>query len=454
MQKEKTKRMGTAPEWGLLIKLSVPAVIGLSVQALYNVVDSVFVAHYSTEALSALTLCFPVQLVLISLAVGLEVGGNSLISRLLGANRLTRANEAAEHLLGLIFIFGVVSALAGAFFSRELIAIFSNDPQLLVLGEEYLRIILLGSVTVYIPMVLCGVLRAEGNAIVPMVTMILGGLLNIALDPWFIYGGWGLAPMGVAGAAWATVLARTVSSLFVIFVLLRGNNQISVKKFHLAFDYRLILEIFKVGFPITMVEFLGSVMMAGANKVVGVFGINALAALGIYFRLHLFVLLPVLGIGQGLMPIVGYNYGHRQMSRVKNTIRHGLVLGSLVCVFGFVLFFGFPELLLALFGAEGELLQIGISVLRISSLGFPLLGVSVILSLSFQGFGVGYPPLVESLIRQIVVLLPAMWFLGNMYGLSGIWYAIPLSEVFSFLIIVGFTIVLMPKLFAKQEALN
>ncbi len=454
MQKERTKMLGTAPEMRLLIKLSVPAVIGLFVQALYNVVDSVFIAHYSTEALSALTLCFPVQLVIISLAVGIEVGGNSLISRLLGANRLLRANEAAEHLLGLIFIFGILSALVGFFFSRDLIALFSNDPRLLDVGASYLKIILLGSVTVYIPMVLCGILRAEGNSIIPMVTMVLGGVLNIALDPWFIFGGWGLAPMGVEGAAWATVLARVVSSLFVIFVLLFGNNQIAVKRFHLAFDYRLIFEIFKVGFPIAMVEFLGSVMMAVANKLVGVFGINALAALGIYFRMHLFILLPVLGIGQGLMPIVGYNFGHQKMTRVKNTIKHGLVLGSLLCFLGFIFFFCFPELLLSLFGAEGELREIGISVLKIASLGFPLLGVSVIGSISFQGFGVGYPPFIESLIRQIVVLLPAMWILGKLYGLPWLWYSIPLSELFSFLIIVAFMVVLLPKLMAQKEPVS
>jgi len=451
VQKERTKRLGTAPEWSLLIKLSMPAVLGLLVQALYNVVDSVFVAHYSTQALAALTICFPIQLVIIALAVGLEVGGNSLISRLLGANRLTKANEAAEHLLGLIFIFGLLSSLAGAFFSKELILLFSNDPQMIAWGEPYLRIILLGSVTVYTPMVLCGILRAEGNAHIPMITMILGGVLNIALDPWFIFGGWGLAPMGVEGAAWATVLARTISSAFVLAVLLFGNNQIAVKRFHFSFDYYLIREIFRVGFPIAMVELLGSVMMAGANKVVGVFGINALAALGIYFRLHLFILLPVFGIGQGLMPIVGYNFGHHKMLRVKRTIKYGMILGTVICMLGFILFFFFPRLLLLMFGAEGELMEIGVDVLKIASLGFPMLGVSVIGGISFQGFGIGYPPFVESLIRQIVVLLPAMWIFGEIYGLEGLWYAIPLSEVFSFVVIVIFMAVLFPRFFDQEK---
>ncbi len=446
--------MGTAPEFGLLVKLSIPAVLGLLVQALYSVVDSLFVAHYSIQALAALTICFPIQLVIIALAVGLEVGGNSLISRLLGAGRLNKANQAAEHLLGLIFIFALLSSLAGVFFSRELISIFSSDPQMIAWGEPYLRIILLGSVTVYIPMVLCGILRAEGNALIPMITMIMGGVLNIILDPWFIFDGWGIAAMGVEGAAWATVLARIISSGFVLAVLLFGKNQISVKRFHLAFDYRLIWEIFKVGFPIAMVELLGSVMMAGANKIVGFFGVNALAALGIYFRLHLFILLPVLGIAQGMMPIVGYNFGCGNFSRVKKTIQHGMVLGSLICLFGFGLFFGFPGLLMAMFGAEGELMEIGVSVLRIASLGFPLLGVSVIGGVSFQGLGVGYPTFVESLIRQIVVLLPAMWFLGNYYGLAGVWYSIPLSELFSFLIIVGFLLVLLPKYFHAENTLG
>ena len=352
--------------------------------------------------------------------------------------------------MGVIVVFGVLSALVGTYFSKDLIAIFSDDPALLVAGESYLRIVLAGSIVVYAPMVLCGILRAEGNAVAPMVTMILGGLLNIVLDPWFIFGGWGIGAMGVVGAAWATVLARIASSLFVLLVLLFGNNQIAIRRFHLSFDYRLIFEIFKIGLPIAMIELFGSVMMAGANKIVGNFGLDALAALGIYFRLHLFILLPVIGIGQGLMPIVGYNFGHQKTSRVKNTIRHGLVLGTGFCLVGFVLFFAFPGLLLAMFGAKGELLEIGKTVLRIASLGFPLVGVSVIGSISFQGFGVGYPPFVESLIRQIVVMLPAMWILGELYGLPWLWYSIPLSELFSFAVIASFLLFLLPKLLAKK----
>ena len=297
-------------------------------------------------------------MVIISIAVGLEVGGNSLISRLLGRNELVRANEAAEHLLGLIVIFGLLTSLVGFFFSESLVAIFTDDPQLLAVGESYIRIILINSVFVYAPMVLCGVLRAEGNALIPMITMTLGGLLNIILDPWFIFGGWGLNPMGVEGAAWATVLARVFSAVFVLLALLKGDNQISVKRFHFAFDYHLIAEIFKVGVPVSTVEMLGSVMMAGASRIVGAYGINALAVLGIYFRLHLFVILPIFGIGQGVMPIVGYNFGLKAVHRVKKTIFSGMALGTVICMIGFVLFYWFPEWLLLLFGAKGELFSL------------------------------------------------------------------------------------------------
>ena len=451
-QKERTKRLGTDNEFGLLIKLSVPAVIGLFIQALYNVVDSIFVAHYSTVGLSALTICFPVQMVIISIAVGLEVGGNSLISRLLGRNELIRANEAAEHLLGLIVIFGLLTSVVGFFFSGSLVSIFTDDAQLLAVGESYIRIILINSVFVYAPMVLCGILRAEGNAFIPMVTMVMGGLLNIVLDPWFIFGGWGLSPMGVEGAAWATVLARVISTAFVLVALLKGDNQISIKRFHFAFDYRLILDIFKVGFPVSMVEMLGSVMMAGASRIVGAYGINALAVLGIYFRLHLFVILPIFGIGQGVMPIVGYNFGRKQVHRVKKTIFSGMALGTVICMVGFALFYWFPEWLLLLFGAKGELFSLGIKVLKITSWSFPLVGICIIGGVSFQGFGIGYLAFIESIIRQILVLLPAMWLFSEWYGFEGLWYSFPLSEIASFLVILVFYIFLFPRVLKKVES--
>ncbi len=451
-QKERTKRLGTDNEFGLLIKLSVPAVIGLFIQALYNVVDSIFVAHYSTVGLSALTICFPVQMVIISIAVGLEVGGNSLISRLLGRNELIRANEAAEHLLGLIVIFGLLTSVVGFFFSGSLVSIFTDDAQLLAVGESYIRIILINSVFVYAPMVLCGILRAEGNAFIPMITMVMGGLLNIVLDPWFIFGGWGLSPMGVEGAAWATVLARVISTAFVLVALLKGDNQISIKRFHFAFDYRLILDIFKVGFPVSMVEMLGSVMMAGASRIVGAYGINALAVLGIYFRLHLFVILPIFGIGQGVMPIVGYNFGRKQVHRVKKTIFSGMALGTVICMVGFALFYWFPEWLLLLFGAKGELFSLGIKVLKITSWSFPLVGICIIGGVSFQGFGIGYLAFIESIIRQILVLLPVMWLFSEWYGFEGLWYSFPLSEIASFLVILVFYIFLFPRVLKKVES--
>ena len=262
MQGEKTARLGTAPEFGLLMKLSVPAMMGMLVQATYSVVDSIFVGHFSELALSALSLCFPIQMMVMVVAMGIGVGSSSLISRTLGRKENDKANNVALHSFSLIFAFGLLTTVFGGFGTRFILRLFVSDPELLLLSENYLRIIFYGSFFVYLPMVLNNILRAEGNTLVPMLTMFLGAFINIGLDPLLIYGVWFFPTMGVKGAALATVISRVFNSLFILGVLLFGKNQISFKLKFFSFDSKIYKDIFSVGAPVALMQLFGSITIA------------------------------------------------------------------------------------------------------------------------------------------------------------------------------------------------
>jgi putative MATE family efflux protein len=421
--------MGTEPILPLLFKLAVPSILSMFIQSMYNVVDSIFVARLSEDALAALSLAFPIQMAQIAVAVGTGVGASSLISRSLGRGNRQDAEKAASHVLLLAIVYGAISAFIGVFLSEQLIGIFTDDPLLIDYGTRYIWIILVGAMAMYIPMIANSILRGEGNTFIPMVTMLIGAIMNIILDPLFIFG-YGVFPrMEIEGAAVATVLSRIISGSFIVYMLFKGENQVKVSFRNFEFDFSVIKDIYQVGFPAVLMQVLASVMVGGLNTILDGYSSTAIAAMGIYFRLQSFVFMPVFGLNQGYLPIVGYNFGYNNSKRVKEAMKAGFLTGFAFTLLGFVIFQLFPKQLILLFGDSPELLEIGVKALRTISLAFPVIGPAIVGGTTFQAVGKGMPSLILSFSRQILILLPLAFLLGRIGGLDLIWYAFPIAEL-------------------------
>ncbi|GAB6098401.1 MATE family efflux transporter [Halanaerocella petrolearia] len=432
---KKSDRLGKEPILPLLFKLATPGIIGMMINALYNVVDTIYIGRLSTDALSALSLSFPIQMILIAIGAGTGIGTNSLISRLLGKGEHHKANNTAEHVFLIAIIYSLVTAIIGGFFGDNLIGIFTNDSQLIALGSRYIRIIMMGSVAVFVPIIFNNILRGEGNTFVPMLTMLIGAVTNIVLDPFLIFGIGFFPKLGVEGAAFATVFARGLSGLFIALVILSDQNQIQLKLEEFDFDLQIIKEIYQVGFPAMVMRGLASIMIAGMNKIVGSYSTTAVAVVGVYFRLQAFVILPIFGLSQGFMPLVGYNYGHNNPDRMKKTITYGVLITFLFSLIGFTAFQLFPKELIKLFNKDPELIAIGTSALKRISIAYLIMGINVIGSTIFQSIGRGFPSLFLSFLRQILILLPTMYLLGKIYDLSTLWFAFPIAEGITFILL-------------------
>ncbi|MCC5909466.1 MAG: MATE family efflux transporter [Clostridiaceae bacterium] len=432
-QMQNNDKLATEPILPLLFKLSIPGIVSMSVQAFYNVVDSLFVARVSENALAALSIAFPVFILLIAISVGTGIGTSSLISRLLGQGKEDRAVIAAEHVLLIGSMYGIVMGIIGIFLSDNLVAIFSNTPEIIAYGSQYIRIILIGSFSLFLSIIASDILRGQGNTFYPMMAMLIGAITNIILDPFLIFGIGPFPRMEVMGAAIATVFSQTLSCIFILFILFRGKNRVQPRFKNFVFDKDIVKSIYRVGLPSMVMQFLGSFMLSGINLIVGSMSEVAIAATGIYFRLQSFVFMPVFGLNQGYIPIIGYNYGNKNIKRVKETLKYGILAGFTFTFLGFLSFQLFPHQLMALFAASDELLEIGTQALKTISIGFPIIGPAIIGATTFQAIGKGMPSLALSFLRQIVLLLPLAYILGSMVGLHGVWYAFPISEVIAFI---------------------
>lgn len=447
----KSDRLGTEPIVPLLLKLSIPSIFGMFIQALYNVVDSIYIGHLSKEALSALSLAFPIQMVLIAIGVGTGTGTSSLISRLLGEKRRFKANNAAENAVFLAVIYGIAVGIVGVFFSHTLIKIFTDNLILIDLGKRYIRIILIGSIAMFFPIIANNILRGEGNTFVPMLAMLIGAIINIVLDPFLIFGIGFFPRLGVEGAAYATVFARLLSGIFIAYILFSDKNELKLNMKDFKFNYQIVKEIYRVGLPAMSMQILASVMVAGVNKIVVNYNVVAVAVVGIYFRLQSFFFMPVFGLNQGYIPIIGYNYGHKNPLRIKNTMKYGMLIGFLFTTAGLIIFQLFPEELIRLFNQNPELVKTGIVALKRISLAFPIIGPAIVGSTTFQAVGKGLPSLTLSFLRQFIFLLPVMYLLGKYYGLSASWFAFPISELAAAILMVFWLSSTMKRLLAKLE---
>ncbi len=447
----KSARMGEEPILKLLFKLSAPAIAGMIIQALYNIVDSIYVGRLSTDALSALSISFPVQMFLIAVGVGTGVGTSSLISRLLGKGDKCRANNVAEHVFFIAIIYGILGGLLGIFFSENIIRLFTDDPVLIDLGYQYINIILTGSIAIFIPATFNYILRGEGNTFVPMLTMIIGAVLNMIIDPFLIFGLGPFPQLGVAGAAYATVFSRIIGGIFIIFVLFSDKNELTLSLEDFEFDFQIIKEIYNIGIPAMANRLLFSVSIVFINLILGAFNSTAIAVMGLIFRMQSFFLMMVFGLTQGYLPIVGYNFGHNNPERMKKTILVGNAAALSFGVIGFIVFQLFPGAIIKLFNSDPKLLNIGVGALRRVSLSYFFMVLNIIGVATFQAVGKGMPSFAITFLRQAILLVPGMYLLGEFFGLDAVWLSFPIAESVSFVIMIFWLIVSIKKSMSRMR---
>lgn len=437
-------KMGTVSVFHLIVSMSVPAMLSMMVQALYNVVDSFFVAKVSENALTAVSLAFPVQTLLIAFAVGTSVGINSLVSRRLGERKQEEADSAATHGILLGVFNWIIFALIGLLFSETFFRSFTANEEIVTMGTQYMSIVCIVSIGVFVEINIEKTLQATGNMIYPMLSQLLGAVTNIILDPIFIFGLLGVPKMGVAGAAIATVIGQIFAMLFLIYIIAKKEHQVKISFQHFKIDFQIIRNIYSVGFPAIIMQAIGSVMVVGMNAILIGFTATAVALFGVYFKLQSFIFMPVFGLTQGVMPIIGYNFGARKRARLLSAVEIGSVIAVVIMAIGTALFWMVPDRLLSIFNASESMLAIGIPALRTISICFVPAALGIMFSTLFQAVGNGFKSLIISVLRQLVVLLPAAFFLSKL-GLSSVWYAFPIAEVVSLIASILFFVQLYKK---------
>lgn len=424
-------KMGEMPIGKLIINMSWPAILSMLIQAFYNVVDSFFVSQIGEEALAAVTYIFPVQMLMISVAVGTGVGINSLISRRLGAQRFEEADMAASHGYRLSFFNWLLFLLVGIFLSRPIMEVMSDTPYIVDNGTTYMQIICICSLFIMVQISAEKILQATGNMMLPMICSLVGAITNIILDPLLIFGIGPFPEMGVTGAAVATVIGQLFSMILGQILLFKGKHSVKVRLWGWKFDKNIVKDIYAVGAPAILMQSIGSVMQFGMNYILGSINETAVAVLGVYGRLQSFIFMPVFGINQGVLPIMGYNYGAKNRKRLMETFRKGFLIAFVIMSIGLVIFQLFPGQLLSIFNSQNSqsMYDIGIPALRAISICFLPASFGIMASSIFQAIGHGFMSLWGSLLRQLVGVLPLAWILATISGLELVWYSFPLAEI-------------------------
>lgn len=432
-------RMGTAKMLPLIFSMALPAMFSMLVQALYNIVDSYFVSEVSQKALAAVSLAFPIQNLLIAFGVGTSVGVTSLISRRLGQGRYEEACSAASHGILLGLATSLAFAVYGGFFTRPFFQMFESDPEIVQMGVEYISVCCVFSFGSFVVMMLEKILQATGNMFWPMIFQLVGALINICLDPVFIFGWFGLPAMGVTGAAIATVGGQILSMVFAVVVIVLRPHAIRISFKGFRPSWETIKNIYAVGLPAIVMQAIGTAMTMAMNAILSGFSTAAYTVFGLYFKLQSFVFMPVFGLTQGLLPIMGYNYGAKNKKRLLSALCQGCGIALVIMTAGMLGFLLLPDKLLGIFNASPELLEIGVPALRIICTCFLFAALGIVSSTLFQAVGRGTYSLVVSLMRQLVVLVPAAWVLAQLTGQVGaVWWAFPVAEIFSLAASLGF----------------
>ena len=433
MQKE--NKMGVMPIKKLIITMSLPMMISMMVQALYNVVDSIFVSQINEEALTAVTLAFPMQNLMIALASGTGVGVNALLSRSLGEKRYERSNGAANASILLTVFNYIIFLIIGIFFAGHFIASQTQNPLIREYGTTYLSIICCLSIGIFFQVSFERLLQSTGRTIFSMVSQATGAIINIIFDPIFIFGIGPFPAMGVAGAAYATVMGQVIACFIGLYCNLHYNHDIKLSLTSILHpELEVIKEIYYVGIPSILMMSIGSAMTYMMNRILEGFSSTATAVFGVYFKLQSFFFMPVFGLNNGLIPVLAYNYGAKRKSRIMEALKFAIVLAVSIMVIGTITFLAIPQVLLGMFAASDDMLRMGIPALRIISLSFPLAGLCIAMGSIFQAFSRSIYSLAISVGRQLVVLIPVAWLLSKTGSLDLVWCAFPIAELSSLLL--------------------
>lgn len=428
----KENKMGVMPVGKLLFTMSLPIMISMLVQALYNVVDSMFVARVSENALTALSIAFPIQNLMIAVSVGLGVGLNAVVSRALGAKDTKGVNRAATNGIMLMFICGLLFMLGGATLVRPYFEMQTDIEEIVTSGIDYTSIVMMGSMGVFMQILFERLLQSTGRTMLTMFSQGIGAIINIIFDPIFIFGYFGFPKMGVAGAAYATVLGQWIAALLGLILNIRMNPEVSINMKGFRPHGATIRLILSIGIPSVVMQSIGSVMTFLMNQILIAFSSTAVAVFGVYFKLQSFVFMPVFGLTNGTVPIVAYNFGARKGDRMKKTIQYSVYAAIVIMICGALIFQSIPDKLLMLFDASDEMLRVGVPALRIISLSFPLAGFGIGAGAVFQALGFSVYSMIISLIRQLVVLIPCAYLIGMLTGdVTGVWWAFVVAEVVS-----------------------
>ena len=427
----KENKMGVMPVDELLINMSLPMMISMLVQALYNIVDSVFVARIDENALTAVSLAFPVQTLMIALGVGTGVGVNALLSKALGEKDYDRVNKIAENGIFLALVNYVVFLLVGLFGVDFFYRTQTTDAAILEYGKQYLSVVCCFSMGMYAQFIFERLLQSTGKTVFTMITQGTGAIINIILDPILIFGYFGMPKMGVTGAAVATVIGQVIAGILAAIINLKKNEEIHLQAKGFRPDGRTIGHIYAVGVPSIIMQAIGSVMTYGMNRILLGFTSTAAAVFGVYFKLQSFVFMPVFGLNNGLVPIIAYNYGAGKRERLIKAIKLSIGYAVGIMAFGVVVFQLIPGQLLGLFDASEQMLQIGIPALRIISIHFVLAAFGIVCGSVFQALGNAVYSMIVSLTRQLIVLLPAAYLLAQTGDVTKVWWAFPIAEMVS-----------------------
>ena len=422
-------KMGVMPVGKLLVSMSVPMMLSMLVQALYNIVDSIFVARISEDALTAVSLAFPMQTLMVALAGGTGVGVNALLSKSLGGKEFKQANDAARNGIFLAAISYLFFLIVGLFLVKPFYIAQTDDAEILTYGVEYLTIVCCLSFGFFAQFIFERLLQSTGKTVYTMITQMTGAIINIILDPILIFGLFGFPRMEAAGAAIATVIGQIAAGTLACIFNITKNHEIDINLKGFRPSKQIIGVIYKVGVPSIIMQSIGSVMTFCMNQILIAFTSTATAVFGVYFKLQSFIFLPVFGLNNGMVPILAYNYGARRKDRMMKTYKLSLVIAISIMLIGSIVFLTIPDMLFLLFDASEHMLSMGIPALRIICLSFPVAAYCIVTGSLFQALGNAVYSMINSICRQLLVLLPVAYLLAQLGNVNYVWWSFPIAEI-------------------------
>ena len=435
-------KMGTMPIDKLIISMSLPIMISMLVQALYNIVDSIFVAQISENALTAVSMAFPIQNLMIAVGVGTAVGVNALLARSLGERDFDKVNKIAENAVFLVLLSYLLFLIIGLFFAEPFFRSQTDIEEIVLYGKQYLTVCCCLSFGCFTQLMFERMLQATGKTVYTMITQTTGAVINIILDPILIFGLFGAPKMGVTGAAVATVIGQCVACIVAGICNHKFNHEVRLSFRGFRPDLKIIGHIYAVGIPSIIMQSISSIMTYCMNLILVQFTVTATAVFGVYFKLQSFFFMPVFGLNNGITPIIAYNYGARHRKRMLKTVKVSMFIAFCFTFIGFLAFEFIPKTLLGLFSASEDMLTIGIPALRIIGIHYLIAWFCIIAGTVFQALGKAVFSMIVSIMRQLFVLVPAAYILASIGGLHAVWWSFPIAEIISLIVSVAFLVVI------------